>query len=148
MEAIWQSNDGLHFAPVPDSRLIWIAKPKARHPRIYVESQTICLPLFASVVACIGQHAHFQERKGLQFFVTGGKAILLEEKIACLFDDILQRDKAGLILFQAFLQAGNGFLDRRTVFACRSLLCFRTNEAIGENGLDQLKRFLALRLLA
>ena len=84
----------------------------------------------------------------MQFFVPGGKAIGTEEKIACLFNDIVQRDEAGLILFQAFLQAGNGFLDRRTVFACRSLLCFRTNEAIGENGLDQFKRFLALRLLA
>src|SRR6266699_5621215 len=51
-ETIWKRNDGLHFAPVPDSRLVWIAKPKPRHPRIYVESQAIGLPLFASVVAC------------------------------------------------------------------------------------------------
>src|SRR5207247_7994951 len=105
-----------------------------RYSCIQIQSQTICLALCPTVVARVGEHTYLKERDGLQFFISRGETILLEVVIAALFHDILQRDKAGLILFQALLQGSNGFLDPRTVFACRSLLGLGSNTAIGEDG--------------
>ena len=82
----------------------------------------------------------------LQFFVAGGKAILLEEKVTTLFYDILQLDKAGFVLFQALLQGGHGLFDGGTVFSGWSLLCLGTNETIREDGQDQHKRFFPFGL--
>jgi hypothetical protein len=101
--AVWQRNDRLHFAPVPDSRLVWIPEPKPRHPCIQIQSQTVCLTFFAPIVASIGEHPNFEQRDGLQFFVRRGEALVLKEKVAPLLDHILQRDKAGFILVQALL---------------------------------------------
>ena len=96
-------NDRVSFAPAPDSRLVGIAEPKACHPCIQIQHQTICLAFFASVVASIGQQAHFEQRDRLEFLVRRGKAVMLEKEVARLLDHILQGDKAALILFQALL---------------------------------------------
>src|SRR6266568_4487195 len=42
-ETIRQRNDGVCFAPVPDSRRVWTAEPKPCYPCLQVKSQTICL---------------------------------------------------------------------------------------------------------
>src|SRR5271167_1264143 len=68
-ETIWQGNKRVHFAPVPDSRLVRIAEPEPRYPCIQIKSQTICLAFYASVVTCIRQHTNFQEGKWLEGLV-------------------------------------------------------------------------------
>src|SRR5713226_3022815 len=42
-----QRNNGVHFAPVPDSSLVRIAEPEPCHTCIHIKSQTICLAFFA-----------------------------------------------------------------------------------------------------
>src|ERR1700752_5342013 len=74
-EAGWQRNDGVHFAPLPDSCLIGIAEAKLGYSCIQIESQTICLALFTPVIACICQHPNFEQRDRLEFFIIDGKAI-------------------------------------------------------------------------
>src|SRR5205807_10467342 len=136
-EALWQRNDGVPCAPAPGARLIGIAEPEPCDSFIQVHRHAICLTFFTSVVASIGEHPDFEERDRLEFFVSDGEAIMLEKEVAGLLDDVLQRDKAGLILFQTLLQSGNSFLDGRTVLARRSLFRFGANEAIGEDRCDQ-----------
>src|SRR5712691_5975229 len=70
LEAVWQRNDGVHSAPMPDSRLVWIPEAKSCHPCIQIQGQTICLTFFTSVVSCIGQHPHLKPRDRLEFFVS------------------------------------------------------------------------------
>jgi hypothetical protein len=89
------------------------------------------LTFFASIVASIREHPDFEQWDWLQFFVRRGKAIMLEKGTATLFNHILERDKAGLILFQTLLQGGNRSFDRRTILARWSLLGFGSNEAYG-----------------
>jgi hypothetical protein len=82
----------------------------------------------------------------LQFFIGRGKTIVLEEKVATLLDDILQRDKAGLVFFQTLLQDADGFFDGWTVLAWRAFVRLGANKTIGENGEDQEKGLLAFCL--
>ena len=69
-----------------------------------------------------------------------------EKEVAALLHDILQRNEARFLFFQALLQDREGFFDGLPVLACRSLLSFGTNEAIGEHGQYPLKCFLPFRL--
>ncbi len=78
--AVWQSNEGVHFAPVPDSYLVGIAEAEPRHTLLQIKSQSIGLAFCAAVVACIRQHADFQEWKWLELFISGGKAIVLQRR--------------------------------------------------------------------
>jgi len=114
---------------------------EARHVRIHVESLAVCLA-FCAVVACIREHADGKQRDRLEFFVGEREAIMREKVVADLLDDVLERDEACLILFQALLQGGNRFLDGWLLLACGSLLCLGANKAIGENGNEQVKSFL------
>jgi hypothetical protein len=63
-----------------------------------------------------------------------------------LLHHILQRDKAGFVLFQALLHLRNGLVDGCSVLAYRSLLGFGMDEAVSQNGRYQRKGLLALRL--
>ena len=71
---------------------------------------------------------------------------MFEEEIAGLLDDILHADKRRLVLLKRLLQRFDGLLDGLAVLACLPLLGFGTNEAIGEDGLNQLKDPFALGL--
>src|SRR6266567_8809740 len=51
--SIWQRDDRVPFAPVPDSCLVRIAEAEPRHTSIQIKSQTIGLAFFAPIVACI-----------------------------------------------------------------------------------------------
>src|SRR5438874_13626172 len=65
-DSVWQSNEGVHFAPVPDSCRVWRAEPEPRHPLLEIKSQSIGLAFCAAIVAGIRQHADFQEWKWLE----------------------------------------------------------------------------------
>src|SRR5205085_7365306 len=72
--------------------------------------------------------------------------VMREKEVATLLHDILQRNEVRFIFFQALLQGREGFFDGWPVLGGFSLLRFGSNEAIGENGQNQLKRFLPFRL--
>src|SRR5436305_2565888 len=75
-DSVWQSNEGIHFAPVPDSCLVGIAETEPRYTLLQIKSQSIGLAFCAAVVACIRQHADFQQWKWLELFISGRKAIV------------------------------------------------------------------------
>ncbi len=104
------------------------------------------MPLGTTIVACIGQHADFEQRNGLHLFIGFWEHSMFEEEITPLLDHIVQGDKGGVVLPKRLLKSLDGFFDALAVLACRSLLGLGANEAIGEDGLNQRKDLLALRL--
>src|SRR6266699_7102143 len=82
--SIWQRDDRVHFAPVPDSCLVRIAEAEPRHTSIQIKSQTIGLPFFAPIVACIREQADLQKRQGLQFPIRREKTVMREKEVATL----------------------------------------------------------------
>ncbi len=70
----------------------------------------------------------------------------MQEIITRLLDDILQLDKAAVVLFQARLHSGDGFFDGFAVFPGGSRVGFGANQSFREDRSNERKRFFPLRL--
>ena len=97
---------------MPDSCRVRIAESEPRHTRVQIKSQAIGLAFGTTIVSSIGKHSNVEQRDRLEVFVGRRKLVMVEVVVARLFDHILQRDKADLILLQALLQDGNRLFDR------------------------------------
>src|SRR5260370_21712490 len=136
------------FSPLPAARFIRKAEEQGSCPGLHIEGETVALAFLAAVIPCVGEHAHLEQRNGLQVFVGVREDAMFEKIITGLLDHILQGNEGGIVLLKRLLQRLDGFFDALAVFARRSLLGFGANEAIGEDRLDQLKDLLTLSLPA
>src|SRR6266446_2608723 len=129
----------------PAPRLIWGAKRKEAVSSLQINAEPMDLALLASVISHVGQDAHFEHGNRLHFFVGGGKTAVFEVKIACLFDQALQFDRAPSI-GGLFAQGGQGGFDRFAVFARGFILRFRQEHALLKQRQNAGKLLLALCL--
>src|SRR5260221_3460587 len=147
-EAFRKLEDDGVFSPLPAARFIRKAEAQGSCPGLHIEGETVALAFLAAVIPCVGEHAHLEQRNGLQVFVGVREDAMFEKIITGLLDHILQGNEGGIVLLKRLLQRLDGFFDALAVFARRSLLGFGANEAIGEDRLVQLKDLLTLSLTA
>ncbi len=84
-----------------------------------------------------------EQRDGLKLFVGFREVALAQEEVTASFNDIQHRHEARFVIVERGLEGGDGFLDQGAVLPCGTFLGCRTNEAIGEDGLDEQEDLLA-----
>ena len=108
-----------------------------------IEGETIALAMLCPIVSSVGEHAYLEQRNGLHLLVECGEGAMDEEVVAGLLDYVLHGDEGRLIARKPLLQGFDGLFDLLPVLARGPLALFGTNEAFGEDGLDQRKHLLA-----
>lgn len=144
LEALRQGKHGVHLAPAPHPLLVWTPEPC--HARSQVQTHPRGLPFFLAIVASVRQHPNGEQRDWLHLLVGRRDAVLPQEQIAALLDHVLLDREACFAVFPTLLACGHRFCDGRPVLSRRSLVGFRTHEAIGEKRRDTFPCCFALGL--